>query len=84
MAKLGTSVLGLGAIGFGVLFVYSAYSYSELFGADGIIEQFIKSGGDISKMKVTVKPHGNNLGSGTFRKYQPSSASTTSGGTVNT
>jgi hypothetical protein len=80
MASPGSSLLGIGAIGFGVLLVYSAYTYTEVFGADGVIEQFIKSGGDLSKMKVTVKPHGNSLGTGTFRKYTPSS--TTTGGTV--
>lgn len=77
MPSPGSSVIGIGAIGFGVLYLYSAYTYKPLYGADGIFEQFIKSGGDISKMKVKVPPHGSNLGSGTFRKYTPSSTTPT-------
>jgi len=81
MPKTGTSLLGLGSVGFGVLFIYSAYTRKHLFGADGILEQFVKSGGDFSKMKVKQEPKGSSLGSGTFRPYKPSSDSGTTGGT---
>lgn len=41
MASAGSSALGLGAVGFGTLLIYAAYTKKPVFGADGIIRQFL-------------------------------------------
>jgi hypothetical protein len=40
----GSSAIGVGAIGFGVLLLWSAYTKKPLFGTVGLIRSFINSG----------------------------------------
>jgi hypothetical protein len=39
----GNSVIGLAAIGFGILFLWSAYTKKPLFGTNGLIPEFFKT-----------------------------------------
>ena len=44
MASAGSSALGIGAIGFGTLMIYSAYTGKPLFGEKGLIRQYLTTG----------------------------------------
>lgn len=44
MASAGSSAVGVGAIGFGVLLIYSAFTGKPVFGADGLIRTFVATG----------------------------------------
>jgi hypothetical protein len=44
MANSGMTAVGVGAIGFGALFVYSAFTKKPLFGPNGMVRTFIATG----------------------------------------
>jgi hypothetical protein len=44
MANSGTTAVGIGAIGFGAAFIYSAFTRKPMFGKDGFLRAFIMTG----------------------------------------
>jgi hypothetical protein len=49
----GTAAIGIGAIGFGSLMIYSAYTKKPLFGENGLLRTFLTDG-DFAKAGKTA------------------------------